>query len=184
MKHKLLAALGGASVFLLAGTVLALAWNNAALRRAHAEQAQRMGAYALANANQEAALAALRHDAAQTAAKLLRMEREKAALRSRARHVEKRTQEALAHVTAPNVHAPWPAAVHGALCLRWLAAEGRLPHAYTAHNAAPPHNAQTDSIASFCAAWNTLTPADTVTWAGALLDHAGELALERAAARE
>lgn len=182
MKNYLPVAASAAALLCALAVAGYLKWDNAALRRANANLARDIGALETANHNQAAAIAALREDAGKTATALVRAAGEKELLQARARHFERRMQEALKHVATVDVTGPWPVSVRNALCLRWLAAENRLPPDYNTDDDALARNAENDPVARFCAAWDRTTPADTVNWAGALLDHIGSLSIDRNAA--
>ena len=70
-----------------------------------------------------------------------------------------------------------------ALCLRWLAAEGRLPLHYLQPGAGGAPAGGDDRVAAFCAAWDGTTAEDVMAWAGSLLDQAGRQTARSRAAR-
>ena len=174
--------LGGGAVVLLSGLAV-ISWQNKNLKEAVTRKDREIGEIAAANDAQKTALQALLEQNARNGEAIISANGEMEKLAARARYLEKKTREAMKHEPVLQMADPWPDAVRWNLCLRWLSAENRLPGDYVRHNpgtAAPGGN---DSVAAFCAAWNRLTPEETVTWAGLLLDQLGRMKIKNNAAK-
>ena len=169
-KAKLWAAAGGA--VLLLSALAFLGWQNNGLRTESHQLRNELGQMTAVNSAQQSVILRQLQIAAKTNKALLQAGTKTTQLAATNRHLDQQLRRALNNAQEPAV-AALPRGVTDYACLRWLSANGRLPHDYLTGNTGSPFAGRDDPVARFCSAWPDLTPQNFVTWSGNLLDQLG-----------
>lgn len=126
-----------------------------------------LGQAASANAAQQTVIEALKKQRIANNAKIEQAAREIAGKDKNVRSLSNQLRKAM-HEN-DQFRAGLGRAVTNALCLQYLAYEGRLPGDYLGADPATAFDGRADSVAAFCRSWREATPEDVTIWTGELM---------------